>query len=275
MPKKEIRLSVRVFYKQPKASELLDDDPPGWIQVLTSDLSAMKLPYPKRDNVMLVAPGCLEFFWDTHINSPLYDMLYNRLVHSPTDDHARKLKSLSIRRVSLKDLSVRPSPVPYLQSRQPIPSALLEGYPIDYLFPLQVKTEAVESILPIPPGRESSIASSLYSMPSLHQTMVTQPGGVSTTPSNSEITLTGLAHTDAEATTTDLPTNRPNLKRAASVDISPLDRRPPNPGNAQVQTLIQELKSVRETITGNLSRENAIIQELSSCDSPIPPPQAP
>ncbi|KAF8876932.1 hypothetical protein BD779DRAFT_1475428 [Infundibulicybe gibba] len=287
MAEVEVRFSARIVYKQPKASEL-PDDLRGQMLVLRPDISALGLPHPKQKNVTLVALGCFEFFYDTrmHTYQPLYDLLHNRIAH-PTDNMLLLTQAWKQpANITWRDICQWPPPAPrapHSLPKRPIPSHMPERHPIEYFStttPLRVKTEAIEPGLSIPP--EPSIALSPHSTPSLQQTraVVTQTTNAPVILGDSEMprsvsTPTGLAQLDAEAITPNLQTHRAKLKRAASADISPLDRRPPNPGNArevQLKTLIRELESVHKTIAENLSKENIIIQKLSTRGPLMPSP---
>ncbi|KAF8876930.1 hypothetical protein BD779DRAFT_1558981 [Infundibulicybe gibba] len=267
MSTQNVRLSMRIKYMRSKASQLLVDGHQGWVSMLRHDLMAMKLPEQRETNqetnkATLVENGCLEVSWNTCINSHLYNTFYDRLVHSPADTRAKLLKSLSIRWVSLKDLSLSdPPPDPYT----PRPRAKY------------VKMEVTEPILSLPlPGREPSIV-----LPpprpthSPQQTVAAKPVNMSATPSNSEMprsvsTPTGLPHPDAEAIASDLPANRPKLKRTASGDISPLDRRPLNPGEAH---LTRQLKvcPTNPAVPGPPSDSRTAVLPALQAASPIVP----
>jgi hypothetical protein len=67
--KEPIEVRVRVFYGGEKAQIMNDRNSSAAFVILRTDLTTLKLPHPKLENVSFVLPGCVQFYWITDRDS--------------------------------------------------------------------------------------------------------------------------------------------------------------------------------------------------------------
>jgi len=87
-----IEVRVRVFYKGEKAQTMNERNGPAAFVILRTDLTALKLPHPKIENVSYALPGCVQFYWITDRNGVLHQHVRQKIA---TKD-AQTLNELSI-----------------------------------------------------------------------------------------------------------------------------------------------------------------------------------